>query len=153
MACEVPSSGIKSVPQQQSELLQWQYQVLNPRHHKRTPSATVLNASEAATDYTIRESKWSQIFRERGFRDLPSLHCLGGCWWPASAQKEAFPIWERVLASLGLQDVLRVMWKNISGVPVVAQWLTNPTRSHQVAGLIPGLAEWVKDLALLWAVV
>ena len=34
------------------------------------------------------------------------------------------------------------------GVPVVAQWLTNPTRNHEVVGLIPGLAQWVKDLAL-----
>ena len=39
------------------------------------------------------------------------------------------------------------------GVPVVGQWLTNPTRNHEVAGLIPALAQWVKDLALLWAVV
>ena len=34
------------------------------------------------------------------------------------------------------------------GVPVVAQWLTNPTRNHEVLGVIPGLAQWVKDLAL-----
>ena len=26
------------------------------------------------------------------------------------------------------------------GVPVVAQWLTNPTRNHGVAGSVPGLA-------------
>ena len=29
----------------------------------------------------------------------------------------------------------------------MAQWLTNPTRNHEVAGSIPGLAQ-VKDLAL-----
>ena len=34
------------------------------------------------------------------------------------------------------------------GVPVVAQWLTNPTRNHEVVGLIPVLAQWVKDPAL-----
>ena len=36
----------------------------------------------------------------------------------------------------------------ILGVPVVAQWLTNPTKNHEVVGLIPALAQWVKDLAL-----
>ena len=30
----------------------------------------------------------------------------------------------------------------------MVQWLTNPTRNDEVMGLIPGLAQWVKDLAL-----
>ena len=28
------------------------------------------------------------------------------------------------------------------------QWLTSPTRSHEVVGSVPGLAQWVKDLVL-----
>ena len=28
---------------------------------------------------------------------------------------------------------------------MVAQWLTNPTRYHEVASSIPGLAQWVGD--------
>ena len=34
------------------------------------------------------------------------------------------------------------------GVPVVAQWLTNPTRNPEVAGSVPALAQQVKDPAL-----
>ena len=50
--------------------------------------------------------------------------------------------------------VLFAVLKNVHiGVPVVAQWLTNPTRNHEVAGSVPALAQWVNDPALPWAVV
>ena len=42
--------------------------------------------------------------------------------------------WRFVAFQVALKTILM-------GVPVVAQWLMNPTRNHEVAGSIPGLAQ------------
>ena len=43
--------------------------------------------------------------------------------------------------------------KCLPGVPIVAQWLANPTSIHKGAGLIPDFTQWVRDLTLLSVVV
>ena len=39
--------------------------------------------------------------------------------------------------------------KQILGVPIVVQWLTNPTGNHEVAGSVPGLAQWVQGSGII----
>ena len=41
--------------------------------------------------------------------------------------------------------------KNTREVPAMVQRLTNLTSIHVVVALIPGLAQWVKDLVVLCA--
>ena len=51
------------------------------------------------------------------------------------------------ISSLSIPSNTHTALKDQGGVPIVAQWLTNPTRNHEVAGSIPGLAQWVNDPA------
>jgi len=75
------------------------------------------------------------------------------CWlWqrPAAAAQIRPLAWEPPYAAdaaLKRQKRKKIKEKKY-GVPVVAQWLTNPTRNHEVAGSVPALAQWVNDPAL-----
>ena len=53
--------------------------------------------------------------------------------------------WHMVSGSGSLSEEQR--WQ-LLGIPIVAQWLTNPARIHEVAVSIPGLTQWVTDPAL-----
>ena len=80
---------------------------------------------------------------------------LNGC----KIKTHIYAVFKRPTSFLGTHTKLKVRgWKKIfhakgaqkkaGGVPVMAQWLTNPTRNHEVAGSVPALAQWVNDPAL-----
>ena len=51
-------------------------------------------------------------------------------WLHAKRQMKFSSFW------LSFLKLIRLIKINIQGVPIVTQWLTNPTRNHEVEGLI-----------------
>ena len=78
-------------------------------------------------------------------------------WYRPVAVAPIGPLaWELPYAAAGValkRKKKEMKSRMAAGGPVVAQWLTNPTRNHEVAGSVPALAQWVKDPALPCAVV
>ena len=52
-----------------------------------------------------------------------------------------------IVARLFISSCCVLRFSGVPGVPVLVQWLLNPTRNLEVAGSI--LAQWVKDPVLL----
>ena len=69
---------------------------------------------------------------------------------PAAAAPMRPLAWEPPHAVGAAQEMAKRQKKKDTfiGVPVVAQWLVNPTRNQEVAGSISGLARGIKDPAL-----
>ena len=59
---------------------------------------------------------------------------------------------------LPMTVTFRILWhqlirrNTLSRASFMAQWLTNPISIHEDLGLIPGLAQWIRDPVLPWAV-
>ena len=51
-------------------------------------------------------------------------------------------LYSAILRSIG---GLKITFLGVRGIAEI-----NPSRNHEVAGSIPGLTQWAKDLALLW---
>ena len=58
-----------------------------------------------------------------------------------------------IYTSTPQNEILRYKSNKIWGIPIVAQSVTNLTSIHEDVGSIPGLAQRVKDPALLRTVV
>ena len=52
------------------------------------------------------------------------------------------------IAFILVRTMIKKKKKKDEGVPVVAQWIKDPTSINEDAGSIPDLIQWIKDPAL-----
>jgi len=75
-----------------------------------------------------------ETFHISGMIKYESCHLYTlGTWHTVNIQK--------ILNQCSVRSTWMKIRKRPEGVPVVARWLTNLTRNHEVADLIPGLAQ------------
>ena len=65
-------------------------------------------------------------------------------------ERRHLPLFSKQTCRNRRQKIIHIKKRIQLGVPIVAQWLTNPTWNCEAVGLIPGLAQRVKDPVLLW---
>ena len=96
---------------------------------------------------------WLGLMLWCGFRPwLRNFHTTQATWLRhrrRGAGERMYPkLLEMFFISLHSRYLEYIWWSSCHGASE-----TNPTRNNEVVDSVPGLPQWVKDLALLWAVV